>query len=260
MGGSPRVGEDGTQLAGHNCGGLRKRVTGSVCVGVTCRRSTVSLMKTNKAGGAASRASGAAATGVNVARDRARDAADLARERARDGAIVARGRARDAAAQYVPVARERARDAAAQYVPVARDAAAQAAHAAQQGVGHGVHDAREWAAPLIEDAANAVTDTVAPKVSAAVTDTVAPKVSAALKATARRVDPTPPAKRRLLGWPGAVILGVLAVAGVAAAVLLRKRQPAPPPPYPDEEGDGTTASSTAAAGLAAEANGRVRQS
>jgi hypothetical protein len=211
----------------------------------------VSLMKTKKAR-AASRASAAAATGANAARDRARDAADLARDRARDAADLARSRARDTA----DLARDRARDAASQVVPLARDAAAQiaplgkrvsttAVESVQQGVGQGVHDAREWAAPLIEDAANAVSDTVAPK------------VSAALKATARRVDPGSKKSfaRRLFGWPGALVLAGLAVGGVAA-VLLRKRQPAPPPPYPGEE-DADDASSAAPAGLDAEANGRV---
>jgi hypothetical protein len=66
--------------------------------------------------------------------------------------------------------------------------------------------------------------------------------------------------RRLLGWPGALILGVLAIGGAAAAVLLRKRQPAPPPPDPGEEETDDTAAGTAPAGLDAEANGRVRTS
>jgi hypothetical protein len=207
----------------------------------------VSLIKTKKAR-AASRASTAAASGANAARDRARDAADLARERARDAAEVARARASDAASQVMP----RARDAASQIVPLGKRVGATAAENVQQGVGQGVHDAREWAAPLIETAANAVSDTVAPK------------VSAALKATARRVEPGPPKSgmRRLLGWPGALVLAVLAVGGAAVAVLLRKRQPAPPPPYPGEAEDEAedTASGTAPAGLDAEANGRVRTS
>lgn len=213
----------------------------------------MSLMKTKKAR-AASRASVAAATGAAAARGRARDAADLARDRARDAADLARDRARDAA----DLARDRARDAASQVVPLARDAASQvvplgkrmgttAAESVQQGVGQGVQGAREWAAPLIEDAANAVSDTVAPK------------VSAALKATARRVDPGTKKSfaRKLFGWRGALVLAGLAAGGAAAAVLLRKRQPAPPPPYPGEE-DADDASSTAPAGLDAEANGRVR--
>jgi hypothetical protein len=230
---------------------------------------TVSLIKTKKAR-AATRASAAAATGANAARDRARDAADLARDRARDAADVARDRARDAtdlartrASDAADLARARASDAASQVIPRARDAAAQivplgkrvgttAAGSVQQGVGQGVHDAREWAAPLIEDAATAVSDTVAPK------------VAAALKATARRVEPGRPKSgmRKLLGWPGALTLAVLAVGGAAVAVLLRKRQAPPPPPYPgeDEAEDQAqdTASGTAPAGLDAEANGRVR--
>jgi hypothetical protein len=205
----------------------------------------VSLIKTKKAS-AASRASTAAASGANAARDRTRDAADLARERAREAADLARDRARDAASQVVP----RARDAAAQIVPLGKRVGATAAENVQQGVGQGVHDAREWAAPLIEDAANAVSDTVAPK------------VSAALKATARRVEPerSKPGMRRLLGWPGALVLAVLAAGGAAVAVALRKRQAPPPPPYPGEDEAEDTASGTAPAGLDAEANGRVRTS
>jgi hypothetical protein len=201
----------------------------------------VSLIKTKKAS-ATSRAS--AATGANAARDRARDAADLARERARDAANLARDRARETASQVVPLAR----DAASQVVPLSKRVGATAAESVQQGVGQGVHDAREWAAPRIDDAANAVSDTVAPK------------VSAALKATARRVDPGQPKSgmRRLMGWPGALALAaVLAVGGAAAAVLLRKRQAPPPPPYPGEDEADDAATSTAPAGLDAEANGRV---
>jgi hypothetical protein len=140
-----------------------------------------------------------------------------------------------------------ARDAASQVVPLGKRAGATAVQSVQQGVELGVRDAREWAAPRIEDAADAVTDTVAPK------------VSAALKATARRVDPSPAKtwRRRMRGWTSVFgLAAVLAAAGAAAAVLLRKRQPEMPPPG-DEVGRGT-ASGTAPAGLDAEANGRVR--
>jgi hypothetical protein len=88
-----------------------------------------------------------------------------------------------------------------------------------------------------------------------VTETVAPKVSAALKATAKKVEP--PRKRRLLGWPGAIGLAALAVAGAAVAVVLRRRQPPPPPPYPGEEAE--DAPDTATSTVDAEANGRIRQ-
>jgi hypothetical protein len=140
----------------------------------------------------------------------------------------------------------RARDTASQVVPLGRRAGAAAVQGLQQGMEQGVHDAREWVAPRIDDAA------------AAVTDTVAPKVSAALKAAARRVEP-PPAKtwrQKILGWPGAFSLAaMLAVAG-AVAVLLRKRQPEMLTPPGDEAGN--EAASSTAAGLDAEANGRVR--
>lgn len=206
----------------------------------------MSLIKTKKAS-TTSRASAAAATGANAARDRARDAADLARDRAREAADLARDRAREAASQVVPLAR----DAASQVVPLSKRVGTTAAESVQQGVGQGVHDAREWAAPLIEDAADAVTSTVAPK------------VSAALKATARRVEPakSKSGMRKLLGWPGALaVAAVLAAGGAVAAILLRKRQAPPPPPYPGEEEDEDAAASTAPASLDADANGRVRTS
>ena len=193
----------------------------------------LSLMRTKKARGAASRMSGAATAGANVARKRAQRRANLARERTRD-----------AAAQVMPLAR----DTASQVVPLGKRAGEAAAQGVQQGVGQGVRDVREWAAPRIEDAA------------VAVTDTVAPKVSAALKATARRVEPSPAKTwwQRMLR-PGALGLAAVLAAGgaAAAAMLLRKRQPEMPPPPGDEASGGAT-SSAAPAGLDAEANGRVR--
>jgi hypothetical protein len=77
-----------------------------------------------------------------------------------------------------------------------------------------VQNAREWAAPVLEEAADAVTDTVAPK------------VSSALRTTARRVRP--PARktgiRRLLDWRLLVGVGAAAAAaGAAAAVAMRRR-------------------------------------
>ncbi|HTX28865.1 MAG TPA: hypothetical protein VME19_17820 [Streptosporangiaceae bacterium] len=118
-------------------------------------------------------------------------------------------RAKDAAAQGVHDAREWAAprlEDAADAVTRARDAAAQ-----------GVHDAREWAAPRLEDAADAVTASVAPR------------VSAALRSTARQVKPevTKSGKtglRRLLSWRWLLGAGVaIAAAGASAAFAMRRR-------------------------------------
>jgi len=118
-------------------------------------------------------------------------------------------RAKDAAAQGVHGAREWAAprlEDAADAVTRAKDAAAQ-----------GVHDAREWAAPRLEDAADAVTASVAPR------------VSSALRSTARQVKPevTTSGKtglRRLLSWRWLLGAGtVIAVAGASAALAMRRR-------------------------------------
>jgi len=119
----------------------------------------VFLTKTKKSRTAASRAAGAA----DVARSRAQDAATVAASRAQDAADLARARARETAAQVVPKARDAAAQAAAQVVPLSKRVGATATQSVEQGV----HDAREWAAPRLEDAATAVSETVAPKVSVA---------------------------------------------------------------------------------------------
>jgi hypothetical protein len=98
----------------------------------------------------------------------------------------------------------------------------------QDAVQDAVRGAREWAAPRLESAAEAVTTTVAPKVAEAVTTTVAPKVSSALRSTASQVRPAgSPARtglRRLLDWRWLLGAGaVLAAAGATAAVAMRRR-------------------------------------
>jgi hypothetical protein len=125
----------------------------------------------------------------------------------------------------------RAKDAATQAVPVGK----RAGSTAVRGVRKGVHGARGWAAPRLEDAADAVTATVAPKVSSALrnadamTATVAPKVSSALRRTARQIKPdgAKSAKtgfRRLLNWRWLLAAGaVAAAAGTTAAVAMRRR-------------------------------------
>ncbi|MGD0604828.1 MAG: hypothetical protein ABSA53_14655, partial [Streptosporangiaceae bacterium] len=71
-----------------------------------------------------------------------------------------------------------------------------------------------WAAPRLEDVAEAVTTTVAPK------------VSSALRSTAQQVRPksSKTGVRRLLNWRWLLGLGVAAAgAGAAAAVTMRRR-------------------------------------
>jgi len=88
---------------------------------------------------------------------------------------------------------------------------------AKDAAAQGVHDAREWAAPRLEDAADAVTASVAPR------------VSSALRSTARQVKPevTTSGKtglRRLLSWRWLLGAGVaIAAAGASAALAMRRR-------------------------------------
>ena len=109
---------------------------------------------------------------------------------------------------------DRARDVAAQAIPQARRAGTTAVH----GVMQGVEGARGWAAPRLEGAADAVTATVAPK------------VSSALHSAARTVKPAEPTKtgiRRLLNWRWLFGIGAaVAAAGAAAAVTMRRYQSA----------------------------------
>ena len=145
----------------------------------------------------------------------------------------------------------RAKDAAAQVIPAGK----RAGTTAVQGVRQGVQGAREWAAPRLEDAAEAVTTTVAPK------------VSSALLTTARRVRPDGPKKsgiRRLLDWR--LLLGVgaaAAIAGAGAAIAMRRRyasatEEAKNATEPSEDErtaqDGESASGTA---MRSDVNGRV---
>jgi hypothetical protein len=128
----------------------------------------------------------------------------------------------------------RARDAAIQAAPLGK----RAGTTAVQGVRQGVHGAREWAAPRLEDAADAVTASVAPR------------VSAALRSTASRVRPESARTgvRRLLGWRWLAGVGAaIAAAGAVAAIAMRRRSasataeageatesPASEPARPDE--------------------------
>jgi len=137
--------------------------------------------------------------------------------------IAAAGmRAKDAATQGAQGAREWAAprlEDAADAITRAKDAAAQ-----------GVHDAREWAAPRLEDAADAVTESVAPR------------VSSALRSTAAQVRPTgtEPGKaglRRLLSWPWLLGAGAVIAAVGASAVAMRRRYASATAEFRDDDVD-----------------------
>ncbi|MCW2897172.1 MAG: hypothetical protein JWO75_6661 [Actinomycetia bacterium] len=114
-----------------------------------------------------------------------------------------------------------AQNAAALATAAATNAAQNASGAAQmaaaglnKGVKQGVHNARSWAAPRLDSAADYCTTTVAPK------------VSAALHTTARQVSPadTTRSKRSsMLTWSllGAAILAALGAAAAAARYRYR---------------------------------------
>jgi hypothetical protein len=106
-----------------------------------------------------------------------------------------------------------AKDAAAQAVPMGKRAGTTAVH----GVRRGVHGAREWTAPRLEDAADALTASVAPR------------VSSALRSTANQVRPEGSKSgrtglRRLLTWRWLLGAGAaITAAGVSAALAMRRR-------------------------------------
>ena len=85
---------------------------------------------------------------------------------------------------------------------------------AVRGVKQGVEGARGWAAPRIDSAADAISASVAPK------------VSSALHTAAKTVQPTEASKpgiRRLFSWRWMLGIGAaIAAAGTAAAVTLRR--------------------------------------
>jgi hypothetical protein len=114
-----------------------------------------------------------------------------------------------------------AQNAAALATAAATNAAQNASGAAQmaaaglnKGVKQGVHNARSWAAPRLDSAADYCTTTVAPK------------VSAALHTTARQVSPADMKRSKrssMLTWSllGAAILAALGAAAAAARYRYR---------------------------------------
>jgi hypothetical protein len=135
------------------------------------------------------------------------------------------------------------RAVAAQVKPVANNTSAAASR--------GLRKARDWAGPQVERTGQVIQDAVAPAASRGVRkarawtaprvertgqviqDTVAPKVADALAASARRIDPGKPGRRR---WPMvAGIAALLAAAAAAAAAALRNRTATSATTRPDEE-------------------------
>jgi hypothetical protein len=121
--------------------------------------------------------------------------------------------------------RLRALETYAQMVPVAKNAGLTARQGADVVVAWAtprVQGARAWAAPRV----HGMRVWAAPRVEQAgytVRDKYAPAVSAALIEAARRLDDSPPRRRR---WPWVVAgVGIIAAAGSAAAAIALKRRP-----------------------------------
>jgi hypothetical protein len=131
----------------------------------------------------------------------------------------------DASIPWTEQMRLRALETYAQVVPVARSAGLTARQGADVVVAWAtprVIGAREWAAPRVHGARM----WASPRVEQAgytVRDKYGPAVSAALIEAARRLDDSPPKRRR---WPWVLAgAGLLAAAGSAAAAIMMKRRP-----------------------------------
>jgi negative regulator of sigma E activity len=103
-------------------------------------------------------------------------------------------------------------------------AAAQAAPlalSAKVAARRGVYRARTWAAPRLE------------RTGQALEQRVAPRVAAMMSATARRIEPATPKRRR---WP-LMVAGVVAAAGVSAtaAYLISRRRSTVAPVFRPEQ-------------------------
>ena len=173
------------------------------------------------------------------------DAKAAAKARAKDAKAAAKDAAKDAKAAAkagASSARRRARRATTQVTPLAKGARVTAKQ--------GVHDARVWAAPRVERTGHALEERVAPKLSAMLT------------ATARRMEPAQPIRRRR--WPKALLGAVVLAAGSVAAAILRSRRGSAfvtKPHGPSEPGTASTGSASghqAADGETADVNGQVR--
>jgi hypothetical protein len=133
----------------------------------------------------------------------------------------------------------------AQVKPVANNTAAAASR--------GLVKARAWAAPQVERTGQVLQESIAPatrrgvlkarawaapqveRTGQVIQDTVAPKVADALSASARRIDPDKPGRRR---WP--MLAGIAALLAAAAGVIAaaqrnRRTSPSDPAPAGEEE-------------------------
>jgi hypothetical protein len=131
----------------------------------------------------------------------------------------------DAPIPWTEQMRLRALETYAQVVPVARSAGLTARQGADVVVAWAtprVIGAREWAAPRVHGARM----WASPRVEQAgytVRDKYGPAVTAALLEAARRLDDSPPRRRR---WPWVLAgVGMLAAAGSAAAAIMMRRRP-----------------------------------
>lgn len=148
------------------------------------------------------------------------------------GAKAVKGGVKMTAYLTAGAAADKVRGAAMQVVPVGQRAGTVAAQS--------FYDVRVWTAPRLDEAADVMTGTVAPK------------VAAALRATARRVEPRPQRKGALgilTDWRAILgVAGIAAAAGTGAAYIRRRGDSlgTPPPDGQQADGLGTTSSSTPA--------------
>ena len=161
----------------------------------------------------------------------------------------------------------RAKDAVVLVVPVGK----RLGTTAVQGVRQGVQGAREWATPRVVVAVLGARQWAAPRLEGAadaVTESVAPKVSTMLRSAARQVRLEEPAPQKsgirgLLDWRWLLGIGAAAAAaGATAAIAMRRRyatataEAKEATEEADEDGgpDGDSASETA---TRSEVNGQV---
>jgi trimeric autotransporter adhesin len=193
---------------------------------------------------------------------RAREASSVAAAKAAQAATLSMQGATSAIqSKKAQAAAQHAAAAAQVAAHSASDAAQAAAQAAavnvRKGVGTGIHGARSWAAPRLENAADYTTKTAAPK------------VSSALKKTASQVKPSSGrSKRGVLAWTalGAAILAAVG-AGAALARYRYRAAISADSERPDSERPGSKAEAHPNAPVSpvdgntdASANGRVTAS
>jgi trimeric autotransporter adhesin len=162
--------------------------------------------------------------------------------RAKDVSTTAATAAQNAAA---------AAQTAAQTATMAAQEVGNAAQQAAANVNKGVFNARVWAAPQLENAADYTTTTLAPK------------VSAALRSTARQISPEdvqPKRSSSVLTW-SFLAAAVLAAAGAAAVVIRIRYRTAMAADTEEEATAGTAGGTTDPAGSpAADAAGTTADS